>query len=61
MRCANKLTEIEAEILRKYPEIGELLNELQDVQSKAASIAEYEMFATGFRTGAQLMMEMLRD
>ena len=47
--------------LRKYPDIGELLNELQDVQSKAASIAEYEMFVCGFRTGAQLMLEMLRD
>ena len=59
MRCANKLTEIEAEILRKHPDIGELLNELQDVQSKAASIAEYEMFVCGFRTGAQLMLEMI--
>ena len=55
-----KLAEIEAEILRKYPDIGDLLNQLQDTQGEASGIAEYEMFATGFRSGAQLMLEMLK-
>jgi len=60
IKCISKLAEIEAEILRKYPYIGDLLNQLQDAQGEASSIAEYEMFVAGFRSGAQLMLEMLK-
>ena len=60
IKCVGKLASLEEDILKKYPDAEELLNQLQDMQSEAASIAEFEMFAAGFRTGAQLMMEMLR-
>ncbi len=60
IKCLSKLTELEAELLNRYPDITDLLNQFQNIQSEANSIAEYEMFATGFRSGAQLMLEMLR-
>ena len=60
IKLIGKLSELADEMLKKYPDAEELLNQLQDMQSEAASIAEFEMFAAGFRTGAQLMMEMLR-
>ena len=60
IKLIGRLSELANEMLKKYPDAEELLNQLQDMQSEAASIAEFEMFAAGFRTGAQLMMEMLR-
>lgn len=60
IKCLSKLTELEAELLNRYPDITDLLNQFQNIQSEANSIAEYEMFAAGFRSGAQLMLEMLR-
>lgn len=60
IKCLSKLTELEAELLNRYPYITDLLNQFQNIQSEANSIAEYEMFAAGFRLGAQLMLEMLR-
>ena len=60
IKCAGKLASLEEDILKQYPSIKGQLEQLHDLQGTAASIAEYEMFAAGFRTGAQLMMEMLR-
>ena len=60
VKCMSKLAEIEEKLLKQYPDIEPLLTQMQDTQSEAISIEEYEMFAAGFRTGAQLMLEMLR-
>ena len=60
IRCVGKLASLEEDILKQYPSIKGQLEQLHDLQGTAESIAEYEMFAAGFRTGAQLMMEMLR-
>ncbi len=60
-RCMSRLDEIEEELLKQYPDIETLLTQMQETQNEAVSIAEYEMFAAGFRTGAQLMLEMLRE
>ena len=59
MIAAGKLADMEEEILQK-PEICDLFARYQDAQNAVNSIAEYKMFAAGFRTGAQLMLEMLR-
>mgnify|MGYP004632250369 CR=1 FL=1 len=59
-RCMNRLDEIKEELLKMHPDIEPFLTQMQETQNEAVSIAEYEMFAAGFRTGAQLMLEMLR-
>ena len=58
--CAAKLADLEEEIANNHPEIKELFAKYQDAQSAVTSISEYKLFAGGFRTGAQLMLEMLR-
>ena len=60
IRCVGKLAALEEDILKQYPNIKGQLEQLHDLQGTAESIAEYEMFAAGFRTGAQLMLEMLK-
>lgn len=62
IKCVGKLAALEENILKQYPDVESQLEQLHDLQGTgtAESIAGYEMFAAGFRTGAQLMMEMLR-
>ena len=60
IKCVDKLASLEEDILKQYPSIKGQLEQLHNLQGTAESIEEYEMFAAGFRTGAQLMMEMLR-
>lgn len=59
IKCISRVSELEAELLNKYPDMSDLLNQFQNMLCEANSIAEYEMFAAGFRSGAQLMLEML--
>lgn len=58
--AVGKLADLEEKITSEHPEISDLLAKYLNVQATVTSIAEYEMFAAGFRTGAQLMLEMLR-
>ena len=60
VKCMSRLAEIEEKLLKQYHDIEPLLTQMQDTQSEVISIEEYEMFAAGFRTGAQLMLEMLK-
>ena len=60
VKCMSRLAEIEEKLLKQYHDIEPLLTQMQDTQNEAVNIAEYEMFAAGFRTGAQLMLEILR-
>ena len=54
-----KLADLEEKMTSEHPEISNLLTQYAEAQAAVTSIAEYEMFAAGFRTGAQLMLEML--
>mgnify|MGYP007030557793 FL=1 len=49
------------EITQSCPEADTLFLKYQEAQGRLNSMTEYEMFAAGFRMGAQLMLEMLRD
>lgn len=49
----------EEKLLKEYPNAHELFMQYQEAQANLNSMTEYEMFAAGFRTGAQLMLEML--
>lgn len=60
IRCVGKLASLEEDILKQYPSIKGQLEQMHDLQGTTEGIAEYEMFAAGFRTGAQLMLEMLK-
>lgn len=55
-----KLADLEDKLTSEHPEICDLLTKHLETQAAVTSIAEYEMFAAGFRTGAQLMLEMLK-
>ena len=58
--ATGKLADLEDKITNEHPEISKLFAKYQEAQAAVTSITEYKMFAAGFRTGAQLMMEMLK-
>lgn len=60
IKCVGKLASLEEDILKQYPSIKGQLEQMHDLQGITEGIAKYEMFAAGFRTGAQLMLEMLK-
>ena len=55
-----KLAKAEAELLKRCPEVAELVNEFEEAQGKVMDITVYQAFETGFRAGAQIMAEMLK-
>lgn len=54
-----KLSHIEKEIIKQFPECEELLNEYKETQSVLNTCAEKAEFVRGVRFGAQIILEML--
>ena len=57
----SEIVALEAEMLEKFPDIQPLLNRFQDIQAAINSITMYHEFETGFRVGAKLMAEIMKD
>lgn len=51
----------ENRLLNTYPQIKELFDKYQDAQITLISINNRQEFASGFRIGAQIMLEIAKD
>ena len=56
-----EITEVEAEMNEKFPDMQPLFTRFQDIQGEINGIVMYHEFESGFRIGANLMAEMLED
>ena len=56
----SQLVTLEGEILRTYPEIKELLEEYQSVESELTHLSNRSDFHLGVKLGAQLVLEMVK-
>ena len=56
----NHLVKLEAEILRTYPEIKELLDDYQSAESELTRLSNRSDFRLGVKLGAQLVIEMMK-
>ena len=56
----NRLIKLEAELLKKYPDCKEILEDFQTAGGDLHSIANRIEFRKGFRVGAQLVFEMIK-
>ena len=52
--------EVEADILKAFPEIKELLEEYQSTDSDLIRISNRSDFRMGVRFGVQFMLEMMK-
>lgn len=57
---ARQLTEVEAEILRCFPDSESLFNQHRELLTQLTDMSVRAEFVVGFRAGAQLMLEMLK-
>ena len=60
-KLMQEITEVEAEINEKFPDMQSLFTRFQDIQGEINGIVQYHEFETGFKVGANLMAEMLED
>lgn len=60
-RAGDKADKIKAEILEKYPDLEQLMEELANAQMEQAELGRFHEFSVGVRVGAQLMLEMMKD
>ena len=53
-----KLCDLESALLEKFPQCGRLFREYQNSEIDLTDLAKREMFESGFKAGARLMLEM---
>ena len=59
-KAVGKSSRAETRLLEQFPEITELFEEYMTLHVQVSEICTYQAFETGFRAGAQLMLEMLK-
>ncbi len=60
-RAGDKVDNIKAEILEKYPDLAQLMEEYEAAQMEQSELGRFHEFSVGVRVGAQLMIEMLKE
>ena len=60
-RAGDKVDKIKAEILEKYPDLEQLMEEYETAQMEQNELGRFHEFSVGVRVGAQLMIEMLKE
>ena len=60
-RAGDKVDKIKAEILEKYPDLEQLMEEYATAQMEQTELGRFHEFSVGVRVGAQLMIEMLKE
>lgn len=55
-----KIVTAEEKLLEKFPEIRDAIEDYLFERAGMDTVSEYQQFLLGFRTGAQLMLEMLK-
>lgn len=60
-KAMDDLVSAEKELLNTYPQIKELFDKYQDAQIALISINNRQEFVSGFRIGAKMMIELIKD
>lgn len=60
-RAGDKVDACKAEILKKHPDLDQLMEKLVNAQMEQTELGRFHEFSVGVRVGAQLMLEMLEE
>lgn len=60
-KACEKAEKIKAQILERYPDLEQLMEELANAQLEQSELGRFHEFSVGVRVGAQLMIEMLKE
>lgn len=60
-RAGDKVSECRAKILKQHPDLAQLMEEYENAQMEQTELGRFHEFSIGFRAGAQLMLEMMKE
>lgn len=60
-RAGDKADKYRKKILERYPDLKELMEKYLGALMEQTNLGAYREFEVGFRVGAQLMLEMLKE
>lgn len=60
-RAGDKVDEIKAKILKRYPDLEQLMEEYSNAQMEHTELERFHEFSVGVSVGVQLMIEMLKE
>ncbi|MCM1167485.1 MAG: hypothetical protein NC299_16660 [Lachnospiraceae bacterium] len=60
-KAGDKAEQVKTKILERNPELAQLMEDYHNAQMEQINIGAYHHFAVGFKVGAQLMLEMLKE
>lgn len=60
-RVGKEVERIKSKILELHPDLKGLMEELNNAQMEQAELSRFHEFSVGYRVGAQLMIEMIKE
>ena len=60
-RACDKVSECRAKIIKQHPDLAQLMEEYENAQMEQNELSRFHEFSVGFRVGAQLMHEMMKE
>lgn len=60
-KVGREVERCKAKILELHPDLKQLMEELTNAQMEQAELSRFHEFSVGFRAGAQLMLEMMKE
>lgn len=60
-KIGKEVEKIKAKMLELHPDLKQLMEELENSQMERAELSRFHEFSVGYRVGAQLMLEMMKE
>lgn len=60
-KVGKEVEKCKAKILELHPDLKQLMEELENAQMEQTELVRFHEFSVGFRSGAQLMLEMMKE
>ena len=59
--ACHKADECKSKILERHPDLEPLMEDLANAQMEQAELGRFHEFSVGFRVGAQMKIEMMKE
>lgn len=60
-KAGDKVDKVKTKIFEQYPDLVNLMEEYENAQMEQTELGRFHEFSVGFRVGAQLMLEMMKE
>lgn len=60
-KAGKEVEKIKSKIIELHPDLKQLMEELTNAQMEQIELGRFHEFSVGYRVGAQLMLEMMKE